>query len=763
MKEDWPTIYKIKYAMADLLYFQQRWSECGPAFDAVVAENPQAPEAAEAAYASVLCYQNIYEQTHTNGAGPEGRGQPPRSGQQEERKESKPDDEQLAPKEFTDNQKGMITAFNRYICYIHPAAGDAQGQEQLVEVKYARARTYFEAQHWEEAAAAFRDIAMNHSDKDVGIYAAQLYLESVNVLGAHSNPPRPSCFDDMAADVPKFIELYCTGDKLAKNQEQCTILTKIQCDIQRLKAQKLVEVADKRAAREALAALRAGGQRVLELWQQVRRGRRSARTSRRSASKLRRDRLQRGPRLPGGAPRREGDPRAHDRSSTRSTGWTRAPLAKKATLRDRQATTRPSPSTTRRRTGTRSTRSTKPRRRGTPTRRSATRSLLRLGLGQEDEAIADAKLFMQELRRSEARRRPRQIAFAIGAHYADKEDWDKAQEGAQRRDGRHQQGGRRTSRSRRTRRSRGRYTHSSSGGEGQREGGVRQGPRALGRTRHDADRARSTTPTRRGRGAQREAHRQGAHRGRRGELLRRRGAAKQAEVDTIKFPEYTGAGTKDDVLKHVKTKVKPTGTEEEARPSRRSSARVQEDPRAPAGTPPPRWVIAAGSRVGLMWGNFVDEFRARSYPEGVGQEGLRARHGDSSAGRVRRLLRRTSTRRASRSSRGTREAGAQACLDYSVKYQYFDEFSRDCEKWLAKNYKAEYHVVDELRGAPTLSNSGLDDSRRRSSSGGPLWHPVAGRPADEKAKVGRRRASSRRRRQPRRSREAQEEEAVSAE
>ena len=56
------------------------------------------------------------------------------------------------------------------------------------------------------------------------------------------------------------------------------------------------------------------------------------------------------------------------------------------------ATTRPSPSTTRRRTGTRGTR------RRTRTGRSADKALsdaivLRLGLGQEDEAIADAKQF----------------------------------------------------------------------------------------------------------------------------------------------------------------------------------------------------------------------------------------------------------------------------------------------------------------------------------------------------------------------------------
>ena len=38
---------------------------------------------------------------------------------------------------------------------------------------------------------------------------------------------------------------------------------------------------------------------------------------------------------------------------------------------------------------------------------------------------------------------------------------------------------------------------------------------------------------------------------------------------------------------------------------------------------------------------------------------------------------------------------------YSVKYQYFDEFSRTCEVWLADNYKNEFHVVDEFRGSRT--------------------------------------------------------------
>ncbi len=77
VKEDWPTIFKIKYAMADLLYFQKDWAKCGPAFDAVVAEDPTGPTAAEAAYASVLCYQNIYTEQHQGGADKKSSGNLP--------------------------------------------------------------------------------------------------------------------------------------------------------------------------------------------------------------------------------------------------------------------------------------------------------------------------------------------------------------------------------------------------------------------------------------------------------------------------------------------------------------------------------------------------------------------------------------------------------------------------------------------------------------------------------------------------------------
>jgi hypothetical protein len=62
------------------------------------------------------------------------------------------------------------------------------------------------------------------------------------------------------------------------------------------------------------------------------------------------------------------------------------------------------------------------------------------------------------------------------------------------------------------------------------------------------------------------------------------------------------------------------------------------------------------------------------------------------------------------------------CLDYSVKYQYFDEFSRSCEEWLAQNYKNEYHLVDEFRGAPNRVNSVLREQGNPLRIGG---EPIA--------------------------------------
>jgi hypothetical protein len=178
----------------------------------------------------------------------------------------------------------------------------------------------------------------------------------------------------------------------------------------------------------------------------------------------------------------------------------------------------------------------------------------------------------------------------------------------------------------------------------------------------------------------------------------------------VKFPVYHGNGTKDDVLKHVNTKVTAWYQKKKAAIEHVEPEYVKILDLKPIA--PPVWVIAAGSRAGLMWGNFVDEFRAAPIPDAWKKDAdIRGTYYDA-------LDRASEPFKA-----GNAKPALKKCLDLSLQYQYFDQFSRDCEVWLAKNYKAEYHVVDELRGAPTQSNNGADDNVPPLTVTGTLYEP----------------------------------------
>ncbi|MGH7280924.1 MAG: hypothetical protein ACRELY_05320, partial [Polyangiaceae bacterium] len=172
----------------------------------------------------------------------------------------------------------------------------------------------------------------------------------------------------------------------------------------------------------------------------------------------------------------------------------------------------------------------------------------------------------------------------------------------------------------------------------------------------------------------------------------------------------------DDVLKHINTKVvawldKKKPAIDKAEAEYKKIIDLQPDA-------PPKWVIAAGSRVGLMWGDFVDDFRRAPIPDAWKKDAeLRGVYYDALDGKSQPIKDQKA------------KPALVTCLSYSVKFQYFDDYSRQCEVWLAKNYKAEYHVVDELRPSPTLSNSGLDERPPPVTVSGGLYHPQSAQPA----------------------------------
>lgn len=750
VKDDWPTIYDIKYNMADLLYFRERWADCGPAFDAVVEENPQGPKAADAAYAAVLCYQNIYLATHAKGSDKKGSGNLPGVGH----KISEDSDDKYKPKDLTDAQKAMISSFNRYVCYIQPDKNDADGQKQLVEVKYARCRLYFEAQHWEEAGACFKEIAYDHPDNDDAVYAAQLYLESINVLTFHGMPNRNTCIDDMIGDVPKFIDMFCQGDKAAKNEEVCTILTKVQCDIQRLRAQRIVEEANK-GGNNALALFEKGARAYIDLWDKY------------GATPLKNNQPPQCEKLDEILTNAAGAFQAAHLIASAVAARTvllnptyrmeKSELAKDALykiggnyqaiavydraadLYERYAKENPHRKTC---TG------------GSPCDAATALKdsvLIRLELGQEDEAVADVKAFQKDYGPS-APNDAAQIAFAIADHYANKEDWEDARKAL-------------------------------SGSMGV----LSKAPpdiqlqahatfaRALMHLKQAAN-ARAEYATVRkiwGDGSQVQAKIADAYKSegadgqarRLGKSLDAVGEAmfyaaedkKHDKVDSLPFPAYKGKGDRKDIDSYMKKTVAPWVQKKQAAIADVDAEYQKITELQPI--PPPRWVIAAASRAGLMWGTFVDEFRKAPTPKEWSKPECKInKQGFYPGGSSKRPsscyvpgtegtadeitwdeVLRTYLEHLDEASEPIKTNKAKPalkrCLDDSVKYQYFDDFSRDCEKWLGKNYKTEYHVVDELRGAPTLSNGGLEDRPPPLIIGGKLWHPVESGPADTKVDI----------------------------
>jgi tetratricopeptide (TPR) repeat protein len=227
-RRDWPTEYRIGYFYAELLWKMEKWAECAPAFDKVVDLNPKGEFTADAALAAVLCYNNLYQQQFAASEKTTSR-KAPTKGKGKKQEEDKPD---FKARDLTSLEQGMLKAFQRYVCFVPDS-------EDLATMKYRRARIYYESNRFEEAAVAFKDIAYNHRDSDLAEYAANLYLDSLNIMASmREGDVRPGCYDNMSAAVPELYGFYCaTPQARSEHDGLCKPLEQLRCDIQRKKAE----------------------------------------------------------------------------------------------------------------------------------------------------------------------------------------------------------------------------------------------------------------------------------------------------------------------------------------------------------------------------------------------------------------------------------------------------------------------------------------------------------------------------------------------
>lgn len=235
-REDWPTLYRVSYFYAELLWRMEDWNRCGPAFDRVVELNPQGEYTSDAAYAAVLCYNNLYQQqyaaTERDRRGAEAaeggrRGRRGRRGQEAEPEQT--EEQRLAVREFSPTEQGMLNAFQRFVCFVNES-------EELPQVKYRRARIFYETNHFEEAAVIFRDIAFNHPQHELAEFAANLYLDSLNAISRREG--RVSCITEIKNNIEPLFGLYCnTEANLDAHADLCGVLQQLRCDVLRQEAE----------------------------------------------------------------------------------------------------------------------------------------------------------------------------------------------------------------------------------------------------------------------------------------------------------------------------------------------------------------------------------------------------------------------------------------------------------------------------------------------------------------------------------------------
>jgi len=690
VRQDWPTLGKIAYARADLYYARGRWDDCAKAFDEVFQDNPKGADASEAAYASLLCHQKLRDQARKGRSDREGRGLGPGSSQG-------PAWQTLAPKPLGALDRRMLAAFDRYLCWVDP--GQA-GVDQHVEVELARARTYYEAQHWEEAAIAFRHVALEHASHEAGIYAAQLYLEALNVLATRAEPPRASCIDDMARDVPKLSALYCKSSRKDVDAEQCEVLARVAIGVERTRLEQLVRRADAlpSGSSAAIALYTQAGDGYLALWRghcegPLAKGEKPKQCDGAAEILTNLARAYQAARLLAKAMQARAvllDPRyglantEHALRAIFDTGANYQAIAVYDRAADHYELY--------------VDRICQKSRCGPDADQALfDAAVLRLGLGAPERALANAERYERWFGGKNPARTA-QLRFAVAASFGERGKWDEArkrlsaamglidkQAGLDVRVLAHALLGRALVEQR------------------QAVAAAREYQRVLALwsdSKRAAQEIRATEPD--SQVAERKL----------GRALEAVGEAqfffaeqKKARVDALRFPVYKGPGTKEAVREHVATKVKAWVQAkrpliEDASVEYRKVANL-----SPAA--PPRWVIASGARVGHMWGTFVKEFRAAPIPDAIRRDPeLRAAYY-------------AELDRMSEPQKLVARSAYDTCLSYSVEYQYWDDKSRECEEWLADNYKADYHLIDEFRGAPTRKN-GPESERPR-----PIVLPLA--------------------------------------
>jgi tetratricopeptide (TPR) repeat protein len=145
---------EMAFLHAELLWVLERFDEAAGRYRQVLEADPKGPRREEAAYGYVLAVMNAV------GAGEDAL---------------RPAAPAAKPSPLTPAAKSLLEAFETYLTYV-PAS------DQASRMRFRRARLLYDFGHLARAIPAFAEIVEKDAGHEIAIYAANLHLDSLQVL-----------------------------------------------------------------------------------------------------------------------------------------------------------------------------------------------------------------------------------------------------------------------------------------------------------------------------------------------------------------------------------------------------------------------------------------------------------------------------------------------------------------------------------------------------------------------------------------------------
>lgn len=109
------------------------------------------------------------------------------------------------------------------------------------KLRYQESRKHLEENRFDAAAAGFRELALKHSDMDIGALSVPLYFEAISKqITSSAEAP----LNEASGTAAELHDIYCVQRKGSADKELCGKITRIHCDLVRLSAEKLIKKSD---------------------------------------------------------------------------------------------------------------------------------------------------------------------------------------------------------------------------------------------------------------------------------------------------------------------------------------------------------------------------------------------------------------------------------------------------------------------------------------------------------------------------------------